>query len=59
MNHRRGVALLGLVFVMSSQSPSHTQDRAVAVPDMKVLLQNDRGKTPIHNLIVELREPAK
>ena len=68
MNGRRTGALLGLALALSTQRPLLSQDRAAAVAEMKVLLQDvfyngpvthwiaNTGQTPIHNLIVELRD---
>ena len=47
----RTVAVIGLcAIVLAAQAPSSAQDRAVAVPEMKVLLQNDRVRVQFHDV---------
>jgi quercetin dioxygenase-like cupin family protein len=43
---------LGLALLLPGQTPSHSQDRALAVPDMKVLLQNERVRVQYHDVAV-------
>lgn len=45
----RSTASLALVWLLV-QAPSHTQDRAAVVPDMKVLLQNERVRVQFHDV---------
>ncbi len=45
-------ALACLVVVLGVGVPSHAQDRAVAVPEMQVLLQNDRVRVQYHDVAV-------
>jgi quercetin dioxygenase-like cupin family protein len=45
--------MLGLsAVVVAAQVSSQAQDRATAVPDMKVLLQNDRVRVQFHDVAV-------
>ena len=44
--------LVVVVIVMGSGLVSHSQDRAVAIPDMEVLLQNDRVRVQFHDVRV-------
>jgi quercetin dioxygenase-like cupin family protein len=45
--------ILGLSTVLLvTQAPSRAQDRAAAVPEMKVLLQNDRVRVQYHDVAV-------
>ena len=44
------VVVAGLVAVMSSSSSVRSQDRAAAVPEMKVLLQNERVRVQFHDV---------
>jgi quercetin dioxygenase-like cupin family protein len=38
--------------VAAGQAPSAAQDRATAIPDMQVLLQNDRVRVQFHDVAV-------
>jgi quercetin dioxygenase-like cupin family protein len=38
--------------VAAGQAPSAAQDRATAIPDMQVLLQNDRVRVQFHDVVV-------
>ena len=51
MSTRRLVLGLPLLFVVA-QLPSRAQDRAAAVPEMQVLLQNDRVRVQYHDVAV-------
>ena len=50
MNRSRLVVFLALAFMLAGQRPSRSQDRAAAVPDMKVLLQNERVRVQFHDV---------
>ena len=48
----RVVACAGVGVLFLGGSSSHSQDRAQAVPDMKVLLQNERVRVQFHDVAV-------
>jgi quercetin dioxygenase-like cupin family protein len=52
MNRSRVVAFVGLTVALSSQRSLQSQDRALAVPDMKVLLRNERVRVQFHDVAV-------
>ena len=58
MSHWRLVACLGLVSVLVTDAPSHSQDRALAVPDMKILLQNEHVRVQYHDVKVGETTPT-
>jgi quercetin dioxygenase-like cupin family protein len=51
---RRLLALVccGVALTLLSSIPSRSQDRAAVVPDMKVLLQNNRVRVQYHDVAV-------
>jgi len=49
---RRGIWLSLSALLLVAQLPSRAQDRALAVPEMKVLLQNDRVRVQYHDVAV-------
>jgi quercetin dioxygenase-like cupin family protein len=52
MIHWRTVACVGTALVLMSDAPSGSQDRASVVPDMQVLLQNERVRVQFHDVAV-------
>jgi hypothetical protein len=52
MCQRRRLAYLGLALVLLTGPPSRSQDRAAAIPDMKILLQNERVRVQFHDVKV-------
>jgi len=54
MNRRRTRILASLAawLLLSAPAALHSQDRAAVVPDMKVLLQNDRVRVQYHDVAV-------
>jgi hypothetical protein len=44
--------MAGLMLSLFTNAPLHSQDRALAVPDMKVLLQNERVRVQFHDVKV-------
>ncbi len=49
MTRSRLVALFGLV-LLSASTTSRSQDRATAIPDMQVLLQNEHVRVQFHDV---------
>jgi len=52
MTRPRRLALGLATLVVAGQLPSQAQDRALAVPEMQVLLQNDRVRVQYHDVAV-------
>jgi mannose-6-phosphate isomerase-like protein (cupin superfamily) len=53
MTYRQSVACgVTVGFVLLTSAPSGSQDRAAAVPEMKVLLQNERVRVQFHDVAV-------
>jgi quercetin dioxygenase-like cupin family protein len=50
MTRVRPAVWIVLVWLLLAQTPSRSQDRAAAVPDMKVLLQNERVRVQFHDV---------
>jgi beta-alanine degradation protein BauB len=50
MIHWRVVACVAPAVLFLSDAPSGSQDRAAVVPDMKVLLQNERVRVQFHDV---------
>ena len=57
MKRGRAVVFFALAFMLAGQRPSRSQDRAAAVPDMKVLLQNERVRVQFHDVGVGEKTP--
>jgi len=51
MTRRRSIACLGLMCLLLTVA-SRAQDRAAAVPEMKVLLQNEHVRVQFHDVAV-------
>ena len=52
MSSWRPIAALSLALLLLISIPSHSQDRATVVPDMKVLLQNEHVRVQYHDVKV-------
>lgn len=52
MTRWRTVACIGSAALLLMTTPSRSQDRATAVPEMKVLLQNERVRVQFHDVAV-------
>ena len=52
MMQTRIAVLLGVTVAFIFTTPSRSQDRATVVPEMKVLLQNDRVRVQFHDVAV-------
>ena len=50
------IGFLGVAWLLML-APSHSQGRAIAVPDMKVLLQNERVRVQFHDVAVGETSP--
>ena len=59
INLRRSIvlSLLGLLIPRPSAAAARGQDRATAVPDMKVLLENERVRVQFHDVKVGEKTP--
>jgi quercetin dioxygenase-like cupin family protein len=52
MGRWRVVGVVGLMLLVGGNRTLRSQDRAAAVPDMKVLLQNERVRVQYHDVAV-------
>lgn len=52
MKHWPVVVFVGLAAALSHQHVVRTQDRATAVPDMKILLENEKVRVQFHDVAV-------
>src|SRR3954468_15202100 len=52
MKRLLAVVCSGVAFTVLNGTPTRSQDRAAVVPDMKVLLQNERVRVQYHDVAV-------
>jgi quercetin dioxygenase-like cupin family protein len=52
MSRWRMTACIGAAVLLLTEAPTRSQDRAVVVPDMKVLLQNEHVRVQFHDVAV-------
>jgi hypothetical protein len=57
MSRGQMISCFGAAGLLLFSAPSRSQDRAAVVPDMKVLLQNDRVRVQFHDVAVGVTTP--